>query len=136
MAPWIDAAYVAAHADIDGVDSTSAPLVNATAAAVAYVQEARPDLGWAAEGYAPSAAIKLGTAMLAWRLYQRKDAPLGVVTSATGDPATLLYEDPDIARLLSIGAHSTRFVFGGPTTIETPVEVPVPSGDLDGGIIG
>lgn len=115
MADWIDAAFVAVHADVVGVDSASVPLVNAVAAAAAYVQDARADLGWSVEGFVPSAAVKLGTAMLAWRLYQRKDAPLGVVTTSSGDPAQILYEDPDISRLLGIGSQSRRFVFGAPT---------------------
>ncbi|WP_375425988.1 hypothetical protein [uncultured Friedmanniella sp.] len=118
MVSWIDAAFVAAHADVDGVSATDVPLVNATAAASAYVEEARSDLDWSGEGFVPSPAVKLGTAMLAWRLYQRKDAPLGIITSPTGDPLSILFEDPDIARLLGVGSQSGRFVFGAPTQLD------------------
>lgn len=117
MADWIDAGYVAAHADVRGVDADSTPLANAVAAAAAYVEGARPDLDWTDDDFAPSPAIKLGTAMLAWRLYQRRAAPLGVTTSSTGEPVEILRDDPDIARLLGIGSQSGRFVFGAPTVV-------------------
>lgn len=132
MADWIDAAFVAAHADVKGVDPTGAALVNATAAAAAYVQDARPDLGWAVEGFAPSAAVKLGAAMLAWRLYQRRSAPLGVATSNTGEPVEILRTDPDIERLLGVGSAG-RFVFGAPA--RGPRTVTVPTSALNDGTV-
>ena len=115
---WIDAAYVAAHADVVGASPSEVPLGNATAAAAAYVQRVRADLPWDAAGWSVPADIKLGTAMLAWRLYERRAAPLGIATSSTGDPVEILREDPDIARLLGVGSAAGRFVFGAPSRVD------------------
>ena len=117
-ADWIDAAFVAVHADVAGTSPVGVPLINATAAAAAYVQgRARGDLPWDSGGWSVPADVKLGTAMLAWRLYERRNAPLGITTSSTGDPIEILREDPDIARLLGTGP-SGRFVFGAPTRLD------------------
>lgn len=115
MADWLTPAFVAAHADVAGTPLQGAPLVNVTAAAQAYVQRVRDDLPWAQLGFGWNvpADVKLGAAMLAFRLFQRKAAPLGVTTSPTGDPVEILRSDPDIARLLGIEG-SGRFVFGAP----------------------
>lgn len=132
MADWLTPAFVAAHADVSGTPLAGAPLVNVCAAAQAYVRRVRDDLPWAQLGFGWSvpADVRLGAAMLAYRLYQRKAAPLGVTTSPSGDPVEILRSDPDIARLLGIEG-SGRFVFGAPR------DVPVSSGsgialDVDG----
>lgn len=112
MPGWCTPAGVVAHVDVKGVSASSVPLVNACAAAEAWVEgTARRDLAWTSEGFVPPADVKLGGLMLAWRWYQRRAAPLGVVTGPSGDPVEMLRNDPDIARLLGIGGNG-RFVFG------------------------
>ena len=115
MADWLTPAFVAAHVDVEGTPLTGPSLANVTAAASAYVQRIRDDLPWSLLGFGWKVPpdIKLGAAMLAWRLYQRRAAPLGITTSPTGDPVEILRSDPDIARLLGIEG-SGRFVFGAP----------------------
>lgn len=134
MADWLSPAFVAAHADVKGTPpSTSAgsPLVNVCDAAAAYVERVRDDLPWARLGFGWSvpADVRLGSAMLAWRLFQRRAAPLGVTTSPTGDPVEILRNDPDIARLLGVEG-SGRFVFGAPSI--TPPAAPQQSSGVDG----
>lgn len=132
MADWLTPAFVAAHVDVQGTPPGAASLVNVVAAARAYVERVREDLPWQRLGWGWNvpADVKLGAAMLAWRLYQRRAAPLGITTSTTGDPVEILRSDPDIARLLGIEG-SGRFVFGAPRD-------PVPSSgtgleyDVDG----
>lgn len=114
MTDWIDATFVADNADVDGAPATSVPLINATAAAVAYVQRVRADLPWNSQGWSAPADVKLGTAMLAWRLYERRNSPLGITTTATGDMVSILRDDPDISRLLGVGAAQTG---GGATAL-------------------
>lgn len=116
MPGWCTAAGVVAHVDVKGVTASTVALVNACAAAEAWVEgTARRDLPWSTpvdgHPYVPPADVKLGAFMLAWRWYQRRAAPLGVVTGPSGDPAEMLRNDPDIARLLGVGG-SGRFVFG------------------------
>lgn len=115
MSGWLTPAAVVAHVQVKGVTSSTVPLVNACAAAEAWVEgTARRDLPWAEVGYQPPADVRLGALMLAWRWYERRTSPLGVVQSASGDPVEMLRNDPDIARLLGVG-RSARFVFGAGT---------------------
>lgn len=122
MADWLTPAFVAAHADVSGTPLGGASLVNVAAAAQAYVERVRSDLPWAQLGWGWSvpADVKLGAAMLAFRLYQRRAAPLGVTTNPSGDPVEILRSDPDIARLIGIEG-SGRFVFGAPSRLEPAV---------------
>lgn len=116
MPGWCTPTAVVGHVDVKGVSAAAVPLVNACAAAEAWVEgTARRDLPWATlvggQPYVPPADVRLGGLMLAWRWYQRRAAPLGVVTGPSGDPVEMLRNDPDIARLLGIGGNG-RFVFG------------------------
>lgn len=114
MPGWLTSDSVAAHAEVKGVTGASVPLISAAAAAEAWVEgTARPDLPWATVGYEPAADVYLGALMLAWRWYQRRASPLGVVTAPTGDPVEILRNDPDISRLLGVaGGAEGAFVFG------------------------
>lgn len=51
----------------------------------------------------PSAAIVLGTVMLAARWYGRRNSPGGVVSFGEFGPAYVKSRDPDVASLLGIG---------------------------------
>lgn len=104
MPGWLTAEAVVAHVEVKGVLPSSASLVNACAAAEAWVEgTARPDLPWGdGPGYVPPADVKLGAMMLAWRLRERRSAPTGVVMTPAGAPAEFLRTDPDIARLLGV----------------------------------
>lgn len=125
MPGWLTAEAVANHVDVAGTPPTGVSLDNAAAAAEAWVEgTARRDLPWSSgteeAPYVPPADVRLGGLMLAWRLYERRTAPTGVVTTPTGDPAEFLRDDPDIRRLLGVGG--SRFKFGAgrkPPTVIT-----------------
>jgi hypothetical protein len=126
MPGWLTAQAVADHAEVKGVTGASVPLTSASAAAETWVEgTARPDLDWSAVGFAVPADVKLGAVMLAWRWYQRRASPLGVVTAPSGDPVSILRNDPDIARLLGVASGSEGpFIFGAGV-------VDVPASDVD-----
>lgn len=117
MPGWLTATEVAAHADVVGTPTApGASLANATAAAEAYVESARRDLTFPTvpaevETKPVPATVKVGALMLAWRWYERRNTPLGMIVAPTGDPIEMLRDDPDIAKLLGVG-RSGRFVFG------------------------
>lgn len=113
MTGWLESADVAAWAGIDEIDGNDA-LDGATAGAVAFVERQRPDLDTGqGVGFTPTADVKLGTTMLASRLYERRGAMLGVVgfTGYDGTAQAILRYDPDIEQLLQIG-RSRPFGFG------------------------
>lgn len=62
--------------------------------------------------FAPTEDVVLGAAFLVYRLYQRRTTPLGILGATEDGYTGIIREDPDIARLLGIGAAG-RFVFGG-----------------------
>ena len=85
------------------------PSEPALAAAAAYTQTRRPELDYSpdpAEGAnVPTADVVLGTRILAARLDARKGATLGV--QGFGDiVGSIARQDPDVTRLLGIGAHT------------------------------
>lgn len=93
-----------------------------------WVEEKRPDL-LIGDGedpevftFTPTPQVVLGAAFLVYRLYARRTTPLGVVGSSDDGYAGIIREDPDIARLIGIGAGG-KFVFGAynPTTVESVV---------------
>lgn len=90
-------------------------------AACALVERKRPDLFDTATPpvFAPDAAVKLGTAMLAHRYYARRSSPLGAAQFTEFGAGTILRYDPDIGRLLGLGTEG-GFVFGAAAL---PVEV-------------
>lgn len=61
--------------------------------------------------FEPDAAVVYGTAMLAYRFYQRRTSPLGVAGYTEYGTMAMIRHDPDIAKLLGI-ADAGPFVFG------------------------
>lgn len=91
-----------------------------------FVEERRKDLFVTAGDppvttFEPTENVRLGAVFLAWRLYKRRETPLGIAGATSETVSGILREDPDIARLLGIGAGG-RFVFGASTN-STTVEV-------------
>lgn len=83
-----------------------------------YVEGKRADLVTGDPAvFTPTPAVVLGAAMLAYRLYQRRTTPLGILGATEDGYTGIIREDPDIARLLGVGGAG-KFVFGGynPTT--------------------
>ena len=87
-----------------------------------FVEEKRKDLLVGAGDpvvftFTPTPHVVLGAVHLAHRLYQRRTTPLGILGATEDGYTGIIREDPDIARLLGIGAAG-KFVFGGynPTT--------------------
>lgn len=69
-----------------------------------------------------SPKIVLGAAMLAYRIYDRRRTPAGLLGSSEDGYAGIIRDDPDIARFLGIGAAG-KFVFGAtprPEAVEVP----------------
>lgn len=91
----------------------------ALAAARTVVEGKRSDLK---DGsiFTPNDAIKLGTAMLANRWYERRSSPLGAAQFSEFGAGTILRYDPDIGRLLGIGTEGS-FNFGAAGYV-APVE--------------
>lgn len=124
MADWLDPAT--AKALVESSVNAEAPAWEAdVAAAVDLVEnDWRKDL-WTTDVppvFAATPAIKLGTAMLANRLYARRLSPLGSSQNVEFGGTEFLRQDPDIAKLLGIAAEG-RFVFGAGatfTTVTTP----------------
>ena len=69
--------------------------------------------------YEPTPDVVLGACLLAWRTYNRRTTPLGIVGATEDGYAGIIREDPDIARYLGVGAAG-KFVFGAynPDTVE------------------
>lgn len=121
-ATWLDAGDVVTAIGDDLADQVNtAALQTWCDAARDFVEERRPDL-WVdtdADGtvddYQPTPAVKSGTALLAYRLYQRRKSPLGVMGVTNDQASGILRDDPDIEKLLGIGRRR-RFGFGAPRT--------------------
>lgn len=87
-------------------------------AARAYIEGRRPDLNIGTPAvFTPGAAVRLGTAMLANRLWVRRMSPLGTSQNVEFGGSDFLRQDPDIAKLCGIGAEG-KFVFGGARAAE------------------
>jgi hypothetical protein len=102
-------------------------LQQACNAAASYVEDLHPAYLVAepepeAPTYEPPATIRLGAILLAARLYERRGTALGVAGFSDFGGSPILRQDPDIARLLKIGAHAP-FVFGAPTVPVVEEEV-------------
>lgn len=115
MADWLTIADVLAHGGISPAGGDTAALTLDVAAVRAYVQRKRTDIDWDADELVVPADVRLGAAMLAWRLYQRRATPAGVI----GLPdlgITQVAQDYDVARLLRIGPYGP-FRFGSPGVV-------------------
>lgn len=110
---WLTVDAVRTYAGVPAAEPVDAAAlamaVDAVEVVVARVrpEHADPDTGV----YTPPADVLLGAAMLAWRWYSRRGSPLGVAGYAELGTAGILRHDPDIARLLRLGAAGP-FVFG------------------------
>lgn len=104
-------ADLAADLDADAFEA-------AVEAASGYVEEHRPDLVDDQETFTATPVVRYGTALLAFRWYNRRRA-----TTTNGDEgavADVISEDPDLSRMLGIGARG-GFVFGAPSLPVTEV---------------
>lgn len=103
-------ANVKTHLGIAADDNTDDGLIAQSVAAVnAKVRTWR--CASVAEGMADwddptAAAVVRGSTMLAARLHRRKDSPDGVTAFAGDSPLYVQRNDPDVAMLLGLGAHS------------------------------
>lgn len=123
---WLTPAVVRTHAGLRPGDATdTGALLLAANAAAELVEELHPQ-GFDSSVppvYSPAKHKHLlGAALLAFRWYSRRAAPLGVAGYAELGAAGILRHDPDVARLLELGPAG-RFVFGAPTPTTTTTEV-------------
>lgn len=87
-------------------------------AARAYIEGRRTDLFTGTPAvFVPGAAVRLGTAMLANRLWTRRVSPLGTSQNVEFGGSDFLRQDPDIAKLCGLGAEG-KFVMGGARAAE------------------
>lgn len=127
MAEWLTASDVLAWAGEHVTVTVENPaVVMATAAAIAYAESESPQVVIDGNGEAVEeqpASVKLGTAMLAWRLIERRGTALGTAGLGPdfGGAAQIMRSDPDVARLLKVGPFAP-FSFGAPTPGGAPNE--------------
>lgn len=124
MASWLDAATVGAVLGTDLAESIDNTAMQEFCDAVrAYVEPRRQDLlnGAVPPVFTPTADVRVGAALMAYRLYTRRTSPLGVTGGTEDTPAGILRHDPDIARLLGIGPEG-KFVFGAGVPLPTEEE--------------
>lgn len=124
---WLDAETVTTALGNVAADLDAPAREAACTATRSFVEEKRGDL-WVSDGadpptltYTPPPRVVHGAALYAYRLYHRRNNPLGILGTTDVGPAGILREDPDIARLLGIG-RSRGFRFGG---AYTPPAAPV-----------
>lgn len=99
---WLDTTDVLEH--VGGKTTQPADLATYAAAAAAYVASRRPDIDYDNIAGIPQ-DVRTATAMLVARLYARRGTALG--TQSYGDFAGgIVRNDPDIARLLQVGAYT------------------------------
>ena len=115
MAVWLTPGMVTAHGGQTTPGGGDYAALELDCDAVAgWVEDRRRDLPW--DDYTSPedvpATIRLGAAMLAWKYFQRRLTPTGVVGLPDLGIANVLGEDPDINRLLGIAAHRARVIFG------------------------
>lgn len=105
MATWLVAGDVQEHVGGDELP----PQLYLDAAAT-YVADRRPDLFLADEPPTVSnlpADVVAGTILMAGRLLARRKSLVGLANYGEFGPATILRQDPDIARLVGIGVHES-----------------------------
>ncbi len=118
MAEWLTEAQALALIALTDDDVEGTAFGGALEAARDYVEGKRPELFVPGADpdvdppvFTPDNAVKLGTAMLAHRWYERRTSPLGAAQYTEFGGSTILRYDPDIGRLLGIGTEG-RFRFG------------------------
>lgn len=130
MSVWLSVPQALALIEQASGDVDQPAFGGALDAACAVVERKRSDL-WTdpdpeddedAPLFVADAAIRLGTAMLAHRLYARRSAPLGAAQFTEFGAGTILRYDPDIGRLLGIGTEG-GFNFGAASCPVVEAEV-------------
>lgn len=119
MATWLDAAQVVtAIGDDLAAQTDDAALQFWCDGTRDYVEDKRRDLFVQPEDpelppvFTPTPRVVSGAALLAYRLYMRRNTPMGVV-GFDGGAERILRDDPDIGRMLGIGKFR-KFAFGAP----------------------
>lgn len=110
MSDWLTVPQALVLIGQESGDVDEPTFTGALDAACTKVEEKRSDLK-DGSAFAADAAIKLGTAMLAHRLYARRGSPLGAAQFTEFGAGTILRYDPDIGRLLGLGTEG-KFNFG------------------------
>lgn len=123
MATWLDSTHVVTAVGSDLTDDLDAGALQFWCDGVReYVEDRRPDLWTDLDGdgiletYTPTARVVAGAALLAFRLYSRRNTPLGVRGVTDSRAASVLQDDPDVARMLGVGRHR-KFSFGAPRVV-------------------
>lgn len=118
MSDWLSESEAAGMVQAS-VGPSDADWTADVAAACEYVEGKRKDLFSTAVPpmFVAGPMIKLGTAMLANRLYARRTSPLGASQNVEFGGSDFLRQDPDIAKLLGIGIEG-KPVFGGARAAE------------------
>lgn len=88
-------------------DSTELAMV--VAATVDYV-DGLPVVRDSADPSTWSAGVKLGAAMLAARLYRRRNSPAGIEAMTDAGTSYVARHDPDVSRLLKLDASAAPAV--------------------------
>jgi hypothetical protein len=101
-APPTSAAVVAVQLSMDPADPGVLERLEPTVAAVNVLVPRMAST--------PAAAQALGAAMLAARLYRRRNSPEGVATFTAEGAVYVQRNDPDIGMLLGIGAYAPPVV--------------------------
>lgn len=117
MTTWLEPeeakALVSASASVD-----DPAWIGDVAAARDYIEDKRRDLfAGAPPVFGAGYAVKLGTAMLANRLWVRRMSPLGTSQNVEFGGSDFLRQDPDIAKLCGLGIEG-KFVIGGARAAE------------------
>lgn len=125
MSAWLTVPQALALIELESGDTNENGFKGALDAACEYVEGKRAELLIGDPPvFTPGPTVKLGTAMLANRWYQRRGSPLGAAQYSEFGGGTILRYDPDIAKLLGIGTDG-GFIFGAGVAIVAPVvEVP------------
>jgi hypothetical protein len=108
VAAWLTPAAVVAMlpgAKLDEAGQLPADVELLRQAAAAYVEPKRRDLVDAAGVFTPTADVLIGSALLVSRLNARKGSPQGLASFGEFGPAPVSRVDPDVDRLLGIGAR-------------------------------
>lgn len=125
MSVWLSPEAAAAMVEVSATAAASSAWAADVDAACAWVERKRRDLFTTDDPavFVADGAIKLGTAMFANRLYARRKSPLGTSQNVEFGGSDFLRQDPDISKLLGLGAEG-KFRFGAPTTPAPPEGTP------------
>lgn len=112
MSTWLSYTAAAAMVELSVAADSDVAWQADVDAACAWVEPKRPDLVTGTPpAFTPTADVKLGTAMLANRLYARRTSPLGTSQNTEFGGSDFLRSDPDIQKMLGIGLEGP-FRFG------------------------